>query len=241
MRSKRLLSSPARALGRRRIYLRHPERSVPRATGGKDAAIAAPARFSANACQRGKGYGNLHPNRGTKAVKLSRIAKSPLTYIAVAIAITAFAAGLFVAARMSDIAASESGQTASAPREVVVLRTVTYRNPDGSWPSPVPTAAPPTGQDYYDPILHPDATGIATMGKLLYLYDGGSIQLPPDVYVRTHILIGTCLDWTNCPEFPAAVLARGDYWALIDRYGKPVLGWSSSPDYRPDAFGFLNE
>ena len=167
-------------------------------------------------------------------MKLSRIAKSPLTYIAVAIAITAFAAGLFVSARAPDLAGS-------GVREVVVLRTVTYQNPDGTWPSPVPTATPPTGQDGYDPILHPDATGLATMGKLLYLYDGGSIQLPPDVYVRTHMLIGTCLDRTNCPEFPAAVLARGDYWVLIDRYGKPILGWSNSPEYKPDAFGFLNE
>ena len=174
-------------------------------------------------------------------MKLSRIVKSPLTYIAVVAAITVFAVGLFVSDRMSDLASSESSLAASGPREVVVLRTVTYRNPDGTWPSPVPTTTLTTGQDDYDPTLHPDATGLATMGKLLYLYDGGSIQLPPDVYVRTHMLIGTCLDRTNCPEFPTAVLARGDYWVLIDRYGKPILGWSSSPEYRPDAFGFLNE
>ena len=136
----------------------------------------------------------VSPDGGIKAVKLSRIVKSPLTYIAVVAAITAFAAGLFISARAPDLAGS-------GVREVVVLRTVTYRNPDGTWPSPVPTATPPTGQDGYDPTLHPDATGLATMGKLLYLYDGGSIQLPPDVYVRTHMLIGTCLDRTNCPNF----------------------------------------
>ena len=171
-------------------------------------------------------------------MKLSQIAKSPLTYIAVAVAITAFATGLFMSARTpTDITASGPGEV----KDVVVLRTVTYQNPDGTWPSPVPTTAPPAGQDDYDPILHPDAIGLDTMGKLLYLYDGSSIQLPPDVYVKNHMLAGTCFDQTNCPEFPVAVLARGDYWVLIDRYGKPVLGWTSSPEYRPDAFEFLNE
>ena len=176
-------------------------------------------------------------------MKLSQIAKSPLTYIAVAVAITAFATGLFISARTpADITATGPGDV----REVVVLRTVTYQNPDGTWPSPVPTTAPPAGQNDYhpiydDPILHPDAIGLDTMGKLLYLYDGSSIQLPPDVYVKNHMLVGTCFDQTNCPEFPVAVLAQGDYWVLIDRYGKPVLGWTSSPEYRPDAFEFLNE
>ena len=176
-------------------------------------------------------------------MKLSQIAKSPLTYIAVAAAITAFATGLFVSARTTDdTAASGPGEV----KDFVVLRTVTYQNPDGAWPSPVPTAAPPAGQDDYDPIyddpiLHPDAIGLDTMGKLLYLYDGGSIQLPPDVYVKNHMLGGICFDQTNCPEFPVAVLARGDYRVMIDRYGKPVLDLTSSPEYRPDAFEFLNE
>ena len=112
-------------------------------------------------------------------MNLSQIAKSPLTYIAVAI--TAFATGLFVSARTpDDTAASGPGEV----KEDVVLRTVTYQNPDGAWPSPIPTTAPPAGQDdydpiYNDPILHPDAIGLDTMGKLLYLYDGSSIQLPP--------------------------------------------------------------
>ena len=173
-------------------------------------------------------------------MKLSQIAKSPLTYIAVAIAITAFATGLFVSARTPD------DTSASGPGEVkdfVVLRTVTYQNPDGTWPSPVPTAAPPAGQDDYVPIPSPGVlTGLDTMGKVVRLYSGVSIQLPPDVYVEDHILNGSCFaHQPNCPEFPVAVLARGDYWVLIDRYGKPVLGWSSRPEYRPDAFEFLNE
>ena len=109
-------------------------------------------------------------------MKLSKIAKSPLTYIAIAAAIAAFAAGLFVSARMNGIAASGPSEV----REIVVDKTdsIIYRNPDGTWPSPVPTSAPPAVQsDDYDPILEPDAIGIATMGKLLYLFGGGSVQL----------------------------------------------------------------
>ena len=172
-------------------------------------------------------------------MKLSQIAKSPLTYIAVAVAITAFAAGLFVSAQTpADIAASGPGEV----KDVVVLRTVTYQNPDGTWPSPVPTIVPPSAQSDYDLIRPGVLTGIDTMGKVVRLYSGVSIQLPPDVYVDDHILNGSCFDHQpNCPEFPVAVLARGNYWVLIDRYGKPVLGWTSRPEYKPDAFEFLNE
>ena len=170
-------------------------------------------------------------------MKLSQIAKSPLTYIAVAAAITAFATGLFMSARTPD------DLTASGPEEVVIEVTVVYRNPDGAWQSPVPTTAPPAGQGDYYPIPRPGVlTGLDTMGKVVHLYSGVSIQLPPDVYVEDHILNGSCFGHQpNCPEFPVAVLARGIYWTLIDRYGKPVLGWSSRPEYRPDAFEFLNE
>ena len=175
-------------------------------------------------------------------MKLSRIAKSPLTYIAVAIAITAFAAGLFISARAPDLAGS-------GVREVVVLRTVTYQNPDGTWPSPVPTPAPPSGQSdeeddvlyYDDDVLHPDAHGVATMGKLLYLYDGGSIQLPTDVYVEEIWHGGAvCDDWPDCPEYPHYTLARGDDRVAIDRYGEPFDTWSLSSESAPKAFEFLN-
>ena len=176
-------------------------------------------------------------------MKLSRIAKSPLTYIAVAIAITAFAAGLFISAQTpADI-------TASGPKEVVIEVPVTYRNPDGTWPSPVPTPAPPSGQSdeedkvlyYDDDVLHPDAHGVATMGKLLYLYDGGSIQLPPDVYVE-EVWHGGAVggDWPDCPEYPHYTLARGDDRAAIDRYGEPFDTWSISSESAPKAFEFLN-
>ncbi len=172
-----------------------------------------------------------------KSPILSKIAKSPLTYIAIAVAIAAFAAWLFASERMNGLAAS-------GPREVVVEVPVTYRNADGTWPSPVPTSAPPAGQgDDYDPILEPDATGIETMGKLLYLVDGGRIQLPPDVYVTKFWNGGTCLDWMNCPEFPYVVLARGGDRVEIDRYGKPFNAWSVSSESAPslDSFEFLNE
>ena len=168
-------------------------------------------------------------------MKLSQIVKSPLTYIAVAVAIIAFAAGLFISARTpADI-------TASGPKEVVIEAPVVYRNPDGTWPSPVPTTAPPAGQDDYDPILEPNATGIATMGKLLYLYDGGSIQLPPDVYVEDHIDIGSCANSLNCPEFPVLILARGNDRVAIDRHGEPRPNWSDSPEFNLGAFEFLSE
>ena len=181
-------------------------------------------------------------------MKLSRIVKSPLTYIAivVAIAITAFVAGLFVSARMSNL-------TASGVKEVVVLRTVTYQNPDGTWPSPVPTPAPLSGQSgeeddvlyyYDDDVLHPDAHGVATMGKLLYLYDGGSIQLPTDVYVEEIWHGGAvCDDWPDCPEYPHYTLARGDDRVATDRYGKPFHTWSISSESKPapSAFEFLNK
>ena len=174
-------------------------------------------------------------------MKLSKIAKSPLTYVAIAAAIiTAFAAGLFVSARMNDIAASGPSREV---REVVVEVPVTYRNPDGTWPSPVPTSAPPARlSDDYDPILEPDATGIETMGKLLYLVDGGRIQLPPDVYVAKFWNGGTCLDWTDCPEFPYVVLARGDDRVEIDRWGKPFHTWSVSSESAPsiESFEFLS-
>ena len=172
-----------------------------------------------------------------KSPKLSKIAKSPLTYIAIGVAITALAAWLFASERMNGLAAS-------GPREVVIDVPVTYRNPDGTWPSPVPISDPLSGQsDDYDPILEPDATGIETMGKLLYLVDGGRIQLPPDVYVAKFWNGGTCLDWTNCPEFPYVVLARGDDRVEIDRYGKPFNSWSVSSESVPslDSFEFLNE
>ena len=171
-----------------------------------------------------------------RTVKLSKIAKSPLTYIAIAAAIAAFAIGLFVSARMNGIAAS-------GPRVVEVDNTdsIIYRNPDGTWPSPIPTSAPPSRlSDDYDAILDPTATGIATMGKLLYLYDGESIQLPSDVYVEKHIDLISC-SGTDCPESPVAILARGDDKVAIDRYGKIIPGWSNSPAYKPDRFKFLNE
>ena len=172
-------------------------------------------------------------------MKLSKIAKSPLTYIAIAAAIAALAAGLFVSARMNGIAAS-------GPREIEVDHTdsIIYRNPDGTWPSPIPTSAPPSKlSDDYDPILEPDATEIETMGKLLYLVDGGRIQLPPDVYVEKFWNGGTCLDWTDCPEFPYVVLARGDDRVEIDRWGKPFHTWSVSSESAPgiESFEFLNE
>ena len=172
-------------------------------------------------------------------MKLSKIAKSPLTYIAIAVAITAFAAGLFASSRMNNLTASGPSEI----REVVVEVPVTYRNPDGTWPSPVPTFAPLSGlSDDYDPILEPDATGIETMGKLLYLVDGGRIQLPPDVYVADFWSGGTCLDWTNCPEFPYVVLARGDDRVEIDRWGKPFTTWSVSSESDPsiESFEFLS-
>ena len=172
-------------------------------------------------------------------MKLSKIAKSPLTYIAIAVAIAAFAAGLFASARMNDL-------TASGPREVLVDKTdsIIYLNPDGTWPSPVPTSAPLSGQsDDYDPIMEPEASGVATMGKLLYLFDGGSIQLPPDVYVEKFIDLGTCMNAPDCPVYPVVILARGDDRVAIDRYGVPFRTWSISAESAssPDAFGFLNE
>ena len=173
-----------------------------------------------------------------KSPILSKIAKSPLTYIALAVAITAFAAWLFASERMNDLAAS-------GPMEVVIEVPVTYRNTDGTWPSPVPTAVPPAGQsDDYDPIMEPYAAGIATMGKLLYLAGGGSIQLPSNVYVERHVDGGgRCDSWPNCPEFPIVVLGRGDDRAAIDRYGKPFRMWSVSSESAPslDSFEFLNE
>ena len=206
-------------------------------------------------------------------MKLSKIAKSPLTYIAIAAAIAAFGAGLFVSTRMNDIAASGPREvrevvvevpvtyrnpdgtwpspiptSASGPRVVVVevdhTDSIIYRNPDGTWPSPVPTSTPRARlSDDYDPILEPDATGIETMGKLLYLVDGGRIQLPPDVYVAKFWNGGTCLDWTDCPEFPYVVLARGDDRVEIDRWGKPFHTWSVSSESAPsiESFEFLNE
>ena len=172
-----------------------------------------------------------------KSPKLSKIAKSPLTYIAIAVAITAFAAGLLASTRMNDL-------TASGPREVLVDKTDTiiYQNPDGTWPSPVPTSAPLSGQsDDYEPIMEPDAIGTATMGKLLHLFGGGSIQLPADVYVKDFFLLPEPCSGSNCPEHPVAVLARGDVWVAIDRHGDPVPGWSNSPTYKPDRFKFLEE
>lgn len=179
-----------------------------------------------------------------KAVKLSQIAKSPLTYIAVVVAIIAFATGLFISAQTpADI-------TASGPKEVVIEVPVTYLNPDGAWPSPVPTPAPPSGQSdeeddvlyYDDDVLHPDAHGVATMGKLLYLYDGGSIQLPTAVYVEEIWHGGAvCDDWPDCPEYPHYTLARGDDRAAIDRYGEPFDTWSISSESDPKAFEFLNK
>ena len=165
-------------------------------------------------------------------MKLSRIVKSPLTYIAVVVAIIAFATGLFISARAPDLAGS-------GVREVVVLRTVTYQNPDGTWPSPVPTPAPTSGQSGEEDIHEPHATGVATMGKLLRL-DGVSIQLPPDVYVEKHIYGGSCFDRTDCPETPIIVLARGDDRVATDRYGKPFRTWSLSSESDPNAFEFLN-
>ena len=166
-------------------------------------------------------------------MKLSQIAKSPLTYIAVAIAITAFAAELFISARTPD------DLTASGPKEVVIEAPVVYRNPDGTWPSPVPTTDPTSGQSVEEDILEPYVTGVATMGKLLYV-DGGSIQLPHDVYVEKHIDGGTCIDWTDCPETPIIVLARGDDRVATDRYGKPFRTWSISSESDPKAFDFLS-
>ena len=171
-------------------------------------------------------------------MKLSQIAKSPLTYIAVVVAIIAFATGLFISVRAPGLAGS-------GVREVVVLRTVTYQNPDGTWPSPVPTPVQTSGQsDEEDDILHPDAHGVATMGKLLYLYDGGSIQLPPDVYVEEVWHVGAvCGDWPDCPEYPQYTLARGDDRVAIDRYGEPFDTWSISSESKPapNAFEFLNK
>ena len=63
--------------------------------------------------------------KAMESPKLSKIAKSPLTYIAIGVAIAAFAAWLFASERMNGIAAS-------GPREVVVEVPVTYRNPDGT-------------------------------------------------------------------------------------------------------------
>ena len=166
-------------------------------------------------------------------MKLSQVAKSPLTYIAVAATITAFATGLFISAKTpADI-------TASGPKEVVIEAPVVYRNPDGAWPSPVPTPAPPSGRGDEKDILEPYVTGVATMGKLLYV-DGGSIQLPHDVYVEKHIDGGTCIDWTDCPETPIIVLARGDDRVATDRYGKPFRTWSVSSESDPKAFDFLS-
>ena len=174
-----------------------------------------------------------------KSPKLSKIAKSHLTYIAIVVAITAFAAGLVASARMDDL-------TASGPREVLVDKTDTiiYQNPDGTWPSPVPTSASVSGQsDSYDPIMEPDASGFATMGKLLYLFDGGSIQLPPDVYVEKFIDLGTCVNAPDCPVYPVVILARGDDRVAIDRYGAPFRTWSLSSESNSnhDAFEFLSE
>ena len=176
-----------------------------------------------------------------RTMKLSKIAKSPLTYIAIAAAIiTAFGAGLFALTRMNGIAASGPIEV----REVVVDKTdsIIYRNPDGTWPSPIPTSAPPSGQsDDYDPIMEPDAIGIATMGKLLYLFGGGSVQLPADVYVKDFLLLPEPCSGSNCPEHPVAVLGRGNDWVAIDRHGNPIPGWSNSPAYNPDRFKFLNQ
>ena len=202
-------------------------------------------------------------------MKLSKIAKSPLTYIALAAAIAAFAIGLFVSARMNGIAASGPREvvevvvevpvtyrnpdgawpspiptSASGPREVLVDHTdkIIYRNPDGTWPSPIPTSTPSAGlSDDYDPIMEPDAIGIATMGKLLYLFGGGSIQLPDDVYVKDFLLLPEPCSGSNCPEHPVAVLGRGNDWVAVDRHGNPIPGWSNSPAYKPDRFKFLNE
>ena len=170
-------------------------------------------------------------------MKLSKIAKSPLTYIAIAVAITAFAAGLFASAQTPALVADPD-----KVERTVVPAKVGRLNPDGTFTwTDVP--APPTGQsDDYDPILEPDATGIETMGKLLYLVDGGRIQLPPDVYVADFWTGGTCLDWTNCPEFPYVVLARGDDRVEIDRWGKPFTTWSVSSESDPsiESFEFLS-
>ena len=173
--------------------------------------------------------------KAMKSPKLSKIAKSPLTYIALAVAIAAFVVWLFASERMNGLAAS-------GPREVVIEVPVTYRNPDGTWPSPVPTAIPLSGQsDDYDPIMEPDAIGIATMGKFLYLFGGGGIQLPANVYVKDFFLLPEPCSGSNCPEHPVAVLARGDDWVAIDRHGDPIPGWSNSPAYKPDRFKFLED
>ena len=167
--------------------------------------------------------------------KLSKTAKIGLTFIAVGAALTAFGAWLFVSVRMDGLAASE-------PNVVLVDKTDTiiYRNPGGAWTSPIPTAAPPPAPSDYDPVLDPTATGVATMGKLLYLYDGESVQLPSDVYVEKHIDLLSC-SGADCPAPPVAILARGDDRVAIDRYGKIIPDWSSSPKFKPDAFEFLNE
>ena len=173
-------------------------------------------------------------------MNLSKIAKSPLTYIAIAAAITAFATGLFVSAQTPALVA-DPNEVKRVERTVVPSK-IGRPNADGAliW-TEVP--APPSKlSDDYDPILEPDATGIETMGKLLYLVDGGRIQLPPDVYVAKFWNGGTCLDWTDCPEFPYVVLARGDDRVEIDRWGKPFTTWSVSSESDPsiESFEFLS-
>ena len=133
--------------------------------------------------------------------KLSKMAKTALTCIAVGVALAAFAAGLFVSARTPALVAD--------PDEVVrtaVPSEIGKPNPDGTWTwTKVP--APPSGQtDDYDPVMEPDASGVATMGKLLHLFDGGSVQLPPDVYVEKLIDLGACMNSPDCPVYPVV------YW-----------------------------
>ena len=174
-----------------------------------------------------------------RTVKLSKIAKSPLTYIAIAAAIAAFAIGLFVSAQTPAIVADPN--EGMRVERTVVPSKIGRPGPDGAliW-TEVPT--PPTGLgDDYNPIMEPDAIGIATMGKLLYLFGGGSVQLPADVYVKDFLLLPEPCSGSGCPEHPVAVLGRGDDWVAIGRHGKPIPGWSNSPAYNPDRFKFLSE
>ena len=180
---------------------------------------------------------------------LARFLKSHWLLAVIAVAIAAFIAGFLSQMRPIDLAGDSVGKCHSTPvvgatdesgsvfKSVEVIRI----NPDGTWPTAVPTPATEvlaqSQSDANTPI--PEwATGAITMGMLMCL-DGREMQLPDDVYVIEIVDDRRCHYISPCPAWPVYVLARGADRVAIDRYGDVINDVGGLPGENPLAFPFL--
>ena len=187
--------------------------------------------------------------------RLARLLKSPWTFAVAAVAIAAFVAGIIsqiqpfgivddaVGKCHSDTTpsagSSASDESGSIFKNVEIIKI----NPDGTWPTAVPTPAlealAQSQSDANAPM--PDwATGEITMGMLMCL-DGRELQLPDDVYVVEIVDDRKCHYISPCPAWPVYVLGRGEDRVAIDRYGDAMHDVAGLPGENPAAFPFLPE